>query len=194
MKNLIDKNAALQAFLVMNSMIFTASSNAAIDMDNISFYGGGDYGLSRVNNSDFDENNNSAVKLFVGGKLNDYIGIEGALNDFGRSENNGNSADLTGNTLAIVGFFPIAEQYEVFVKGGRLWWSNKLIVQNTFTDTLTGNENFYGLGAIYNYTDMLSLRAEFEWYKVEFALDQVGIDIDSSSHVDVANLGVAMKF
>lgn len=181
--------AALTASLI--SGFFMAPGFMSVAQAEPSYYIGGAAGLSRVNDSDFDENNNAALKAFVGGKYNDYIGIEGAVNDYGQSGGSGYSADLTGNTLAIVGSYPLADRVEVFVKGGRLWWREKVVVLNTFSDTKTGDNTFYGVGANFTLTDAIALRAEIERYK---AGTKIGNDIDGSAHVDVASIGVSMNF
>lgn len=181
--------AALAASLV--SVFFIAPTFISKAHAEPSYYLGGAVGLSRVNDSDFDENNIAAVKILVGGKYNDYIGVEGAVNDYGKSGGNGYSADLTGNTLALVGSYPIADRFEVFVKGGRLWWREKVAVFNTFRDTKTGDNTFYGVGTNFSLTETIALRAEIERYK---AGTEIGTDVDGSAHVDVASLGVSMNF
>ncbi len=185
-KNTKIMRATLALTMATGLMLTTNPANAEPG-----YYVGGAYGLSRVNDSDFDENNNSVLKIFVGGKYNDYIGVEGAVNDYGTSGQNGYSSDLTGNTIALVGFYPLADRFEVFIKGGRLWWRDKVVVFNTLSDTLTGNDNFYGVGVNFNLSEIIALRAEMERYKVG---DEIGFNADASAHVDVASLGVSMNF
>ncbi len=190
MLNLTNHTKIMRATLAisMTGALLLATNSANAEPG---YYVGGAYGLSRVNDSDFDENNISALKVFVGGKYNDYIGVEGAVNDYGTSGHNGYSADLTGNTIALVGFYPFADRFEVFIKGGRLWWRDKVVVLNTFSDTITGNENFYGVGANFNLSETIAIRAEMERYKVG---DEFAFNADASAHVDVASLGVSMNF
>jgi hypothetical protein len=172
--------------------MISAPTQAAMEMEP-SFYAGAAYGFGRVNNSDF-EDDNGVYKIFIAGKFNPYVGIEAAYNDYGDSENAGNTAELTGNTLALVGFLPINERFDVFLKGGQLWWRDKVTVLDTYSDTLTGDEYFYGVGANFHITEMIALRLEMERYKVELSSDEVGVDIDGSSDIDVASFGVSMNF
>ncbi len=161
------------------------------------FYIGGAYGQNSVNDSDFDDKN-PAMKIFAGGKFNDYIGVEGAINDYGEAENTGYSAELTGNTLAVVGFLPFMDCCNLFVKGGQLWWEDKVTVLDAFSDTLDGNEIFYGVGADFTLTDYktssIALRVEMERYKVELSQSEIGADVDGSSEVDVASVSVLFNF
>lgn len=156
-------------------------------------YVGGAYGQSRVNDSDFDDDN-QALKAFVGGKFNDYLGLELAANDYGNAEGNGYSSDLTGVTLALMVYLPLTDSFELFVKGGQLWWENDVKVLNTFDDTLDGEEIFYGAGMNFNFTETLSLRVELERYKVELSQSEIGVGVDGSSDVDVASVGLLLNF
>lgn len=156
-------------------------------------YLGVGYGASRVDNSDFDDDD-TAKKVFVGAKFNDYFGLEGAANDYGGTSDNGYSSELRGNTLALVGFLPLAESFEFFVKGGQLWWRDKITVLDTFRDTLSGDENFYGAGVNFNFGESVSLRLEMERYKVELSQDEIGVDVDETYDVDVASVGIAVNF
>lgn len=183
------KASALHAIAAITSVVFLPLSYAE---PLTPLYAGAEYGLGRVNDSDF-EDEDSAVKIFVGGKFNPYIGLEGAYNDFGKSENNGNSSEVTGSTLALMGIWPVSDNFELFVKGGQLWWRDKINVL-AFEDTVTGNENFYGLGANFYVNEMWSVRAEWERYEVKLTDDEVGVDIDGTSTLDVASVGVAVNF
>ena len=156
-------------------------------------YVGGAYGESRVKDSSFNDNDH-ALKLFVGGKFNPYFGLELAANDFGDASNNGFSSELRGYTLAAVGFLPIMDNIELFGKAGRLWWRDKLSVSDSFSDSYSGNDNFYGVGINFNSTKALSFRVEVERYDVSINSDNIGIDIDSSAKVDVLSVGIGFNF
>ncbi len=185
-------NIAL-AMTVGSSIVFATNSAWAEP----GFYVGGAYGQNSVNDSDFDDKN-PAIKIFAGGKFNDYIGLEAAINDYGEAERTGYSAELSGNTLAVVGFLPIMDCCELFIKGGQLWWKDKVEVLDTFSDTLNGNESFYGVGADFNLSESksssIALRLEMERYKVELSQNEIGADVDGSSDVDVASVSVLFNF
>lgn len=179
---------ALCATMGSASMMFAGHAAAEPGM-----YLGGAYGQSRVDDSDF-EDDNEALKVFVGGKFNDYIGLELAGNDYGESENNIYSSDLTGLTLALMVYLPLTDSFELFVKGGQLWWEADTEVFGTYDDTLDGEETFYGVGMNFNFTDTLSLRVEMERYKVELSQSEIGVGVDGSSDVDVASVGLLFNF
>lgn len=170
--------------------VFIAANNAFAEPG---FYVGGAAGMSRVNNSDFDDND-TAFKILAGGKFGDYVGIEAAVNDYGEAEGRGYSSELTGNTLALVGFFPLMDNFDLFAKGGQLWWRDKVTVLDIFRDTLTGNETFYGVGADFYFNKNIALRIEMERYKVELSRSEIGVNVDGDSDVDVASVGVSFHF
>lgn len=178
------------AFAVaMGSGLLAAASFASADPG---FYVGGEYGMGRINGGDF-EDDTSVLKAFVGGKFNNYIGVEGAAIDFGEAEDNGFKSELTGASLAVVGFMPFTDSFEVFIKAGSLWWENDLEVLG-FESSQDGTEFFYGAGLNFYFNKTIALRLELERYEVELSADEVGIDIDGTTDVDVASVGIVFNF
>jgi len=155
-------------------------------------YLGAAYGYSRVDNEDF-KDNNSVLKAFAGIKVLNFIGLEAAINDFGTSKGTGTSSELTGNTLAIAGFLPISDQFNIFAKVGNLWWENKISVLDTFNDTLSGNESFFGVGANLAVSDSLAIRFELERYDVKLSKSEVGTSFDRTFDLDVASVGISFS-
>ena len=188
-KNRVGTQPIALAMLAGAGLLVAGQASAA----ETGLYFGAAYGVARVDGSDFDEDDR-AIKVFVGGRLNDYFGLEAAANDFGKSSDNGVSAELRGNTFAAVGFLPMSERFELFAKAGRLWWRDKVKVGDSFRDTLDGSENFYGAGANFYVSDSLAFRLELERYEVKLSSSEIGFDLDGSFDVDVASLGVLINF
>lgn len=187
--NGMQKVAGIALAVSMASGLWVAANSATAEPG---FYVGGAYGLGRVNGGDF-EDDTSVLKAFVGGKFNDYVGLEVAVHDFGEAEDSGFSSELTGGSLALMGFMPFTDSFEVFVKAGNLWWENDLRFLG-FKSSQDGEEFFYGLGANFYFNPTLAVRLELERYEVELSSDEVGIDIDGSTDVDVASVGVVFNF
>lgn len=156
-------------------------------------YVGAAYGVSRVDGADFDDDD-QAAKIFLGGRFNQYFGLEVAVNDYGDSRDGEFSSELRGYTLAAVGFLPLNDRFELFAKAGRLWWKDKVRVGNSFRDTLDGNENFYGVGANFLVSDVMGFRLELERYEVKLSRSEIGVELDGSFDVDVASLGIFIHF
>ena len=182
-----NKQAALVALIVTagSSMSLAANADSGV-------YIGGAGGESRVNDSDFDDNNRVG-KAIVGGKFNNYIGVEAAYNDFGDGGNNGYTYDLTGETLALVGYLPFTDSFNIFAKVGNLWWDDDAKVLGV-SSRHDGEEIFYALGMNFNFTKVLTLRVELERYKVELSQDEIGPGVDGSFDLDVATVGVLFNF
>lgn len=181
---------SLIAFAVATgSGLLAATSSASADPG---FYIGAEYGMGRIDGGDF-EDDSQVLKAFAGGKFNNYIGVEAAAIDFGEAEDNGFKSELSGATLAVVGFMPFTDSFEVFVKAGNLWWENDLEVLG-FDSSQDGSEIFYGAGVNFYFNETIALRLELERYEVELSAEEVGIDIDVTTDVDVASVGVVFNF
>lgn len=100
---------------------------------------------------------------------------------------------MDGKTLAIVGFLPVNDRFGFFIKAGNLWWDADVTFMDLEED-FDGSERFGGIGGLFNFTDMFSMRAEYERYDVELEEDEIGVDVDSDSKVNVASLGLQFNF
>jgi OOP family OmpA-OmpF porin len=183
------KVTGLALSVAIGSGLWAAANTAYADSG---VYIGAAYGLGRVDGGDF-KDDTSVLKAFVGAKLNSYVGIEGGIHDFGGADNNGFRSDLTGKSLALTGFMPLGESFELFAKVGNLWWESDVKYLG-LTNGQSGRELFYGAGVNLNFNPSLALRLEFERYKVELTSDEVGINIDGTTDVDVASVGIVFAF
>ena len=136
-------------------------------------------------------NSNSGVS---GGKLNDCLGIEASVNDYGKLKNDIYTADLDGKTLTLVGFLPLTDSFELFIKGGRLWWDADVTVLNTLDHSYSGTEPVYGAGMQFNFSQAVSIRVEYERYDIDLTEDEVGVDVNGDSKADVASVGLQVNF
>jgi hypothetical protein len=186
---LLKKSVSAAVAIAIGSGLWVSSSAVYADSG---FYLGGAFGLARVDGNDF-EDDSSVLKAFVGGKFNSYIGVEAAIHDFNETSDGGFTSDISGQSLALVGFLPLTESLELFIKGGNLWWKND-IQFGSLKDSNDGTEIFYGVGANFYLNPNIAVRAEFERYEVELSSNEVGIDIDTTTDVDVASIGVVFSF
>lgn|SRR3990167_9926855 len=156
-------------------------------------YIGGAYGWEKLQDSDFEDDVNSK-KLYFGGKFNSYIGIEASVNDYGEAENDIYKAELDGKTLALMGYMPLTDSFELFIKGGMLWWDADIEVLDVLEDEFDGEEPFFGAGMQFNFSKALSMRVEYERYDVDLTEDEVGIDVRGETNADVASVGLQFNF
>ncbi len=177
------------AIVMMGAGSVCTSSAIAADS---AFYVGGGYGMSRVDNADFDDDTN-VLKAFVGGKFMDYFGVEAAALDYGSANDNDVKSDLTGYTVAAIGFLPFTDSFEGFLKVGNLWWENDIRLLG-LKYSFDGEELFYGAGFNFYFNKALALRVELERYAVQLSDNEVGMNIDEDIDVDVASVGVVFNF
>lgn len=184
------KPVARLALLVAAGSCFAVAARTALAEPGI--YIGAAYGVASLDGENFDDDT-QVLKAFLGGKFNDYIGAEVAASDFGEAEGSGYESELTGYSAALVGYLPLGERFDLFAKVGNLWWKNDFTVLG-FSDDVTGDELFFGLGAQLNFGEYVGLRIEWERYEVDLSSDEIGIDLDTTYDVDVASLGVVFSF
>ncbi|MBA3581991.1 MAG: porin family protein [Gammaproteobacteria bacterium] len=196
MKNFKTKQArnSVVALAITSGLLLTSGNVAAeSEFSKPGIYAGAAYGLTRVDNEEFDDDKDSAYKVLIGAKFNRHIALEAAINNYGSAEGPGYSSEFEGNTLALVGMFPISDVIEPFIKGGKLWWKNDVEILNVVNTEFDGDEVFYGVGANFNFDEHFALRVELERYKFELSQDDVG-NVDNSTDLDVASIGLVVSF
>jgi OmpA-OmpF porin, OOP family len=157
-----------------------------------SIYIGGAYGMARVDGGNFDDDS-PMIKGFIGGKFNHYIGLEAAANDYGEAKGSGYKTQLSGYTVALMGYLPLGENADIFAKIGKLWWQNDYNILG-YSNDATGNDVLYGFGLQLNLNESLAFRLEMERYQVEFSKNEVGLNFDETYDVDVASVGLVLTF
>ena len=140
-----------------------------------------------------EDNDDIGYKLFGGYKFNKYFAVEGGyfnLGKFGFTANTTPAGTFTGSgkfqglNLDAVGILPLSEKFSAFGRVGYIYTETKDTFSGTGAVTVTnpnpekkeGNYK-YGLGAQYDFTYNLGLRAEWERYRVNDAVGNKG-DID----------------
>lgn len=123
-------------------------------------------------------------KLFAGYKFNRNFAVEGSYADLGEASANSVvsaspygtgtvSQQFEAKTLAVaaVGILPLANYFNVFGKAGFHYWDAEWSVTSTLTglsgkasEDDNGTDLMYGVGAGFNVTNNLALRAEWEIY------------------------------
>jgi len=133
-------------------------------------------------------------KIFGGYNINQYFGVEMGYADLGETSIDMNitapvvgsgSGDVSvdGFAIAGVGSYPISDQVDVYAKIGAYFWNADLSIGglsgNVDDD---GTEVLFGLGAKYQFTEQVGVRAEWERYGAD--------DVD----VDLFSIGVVFEF
>jgi OmpA-OmpF porin, OOP family len=188
------------------------ASQAAIAQDS-GWYGGIGIGQSRAKIDDdriraglggvtsIDDNDrDTGFKLFAGWQLNRNFAVEGGyfrLGEFGYTAHTGfgsqvGSAKFQGGNIDAVGILPFTEKFSALGRVGLTYTQTK----DSFSGVgITGDaspsksEGNYkvGLGLQYAFTPALSLRGEWERYRVN---DAVG----NNGNVDMLTVGLVYRF
>lgn len=212
------KKAALLAALALSSGIALAEGNwyvggsagrASVDDQHvdrdIATLLRDDYGATSVHSSSDDTD--TSYKLFAGYRFNKNFAVEGGYADFGRFKASGGG--IIGTPIEVkgkidsyavfvdaVGLLPLNDRFSLFGKAGAAYTHTKLKVTGSwggFTDSISESDNEVvpklGIGAEYNFTKSVALRAEYEHYFNVGDKDKTG-----ESDVGVWSIGVKIAF
>lgn len=116
-----------------------------------------------VGSADDDRLNESetAFKVFAGYRFMKYLSGEIAYIDFGKYFDN--TVDRTGVAIQATGIVPVNQHFDIFAKAGAYHWTVEFDL-NPGTLEQDGGDFMYGLGAQYNISRRLGIRAEYEEY------------------------------
>lgn len=104
------------------------------------------------------EDSATGYKLFLGGNINQNLGAEIAVVDFGGVTDVGYDVNSTAMTLSAVGTLPVSEQLNLLGKLGFGSW--KFDAGSNGKDT--GTDLAWGMGAQFNLSSKVGMRAEYE--------------------------------
>ena len=134
--------------------------------------GTGLYVGADVGNADFGSDDDTAFKLYAGYRFHPNVAVEGGwaqLFDKGGSE-------VTSLELVAVGILPLAHQFSLL---GKLGFASVDVDTPLGGDTKT--ELTYGIGAQYDVTPMIGVRAGWQRY-------------DTDQEIDLLSVGVVVRF
>ena len=181
--------------IISAALVFPMAAQAEGDT---AFYVGASAGraeqkLSVTGGSEKDSK--TGYKAFGGYQFNKNVGVEIGYVDFGNySAKSGNvSADVktTAAYAAVVGTYPLNEQFSLFAKAGAT--ANQVKFSGSVGSFYVSEKKhntaaMFGIGAAYNFSKNLALVGEYETFgKV---LDETGIEIKGN----MASVGLRYAF
>ena len=144
------------------------------------FFFGGSYGIYQIDENALDEDD-SLFKGYFGSMFNSGLGIELSYVDFARASSQGSSFDADGYGVALLFGIPLADNFNIYAKGGLLFWD----AESNFAGVSSsddGDDPFYGAGLKFKLNKNVALRLEYERYKF------------SNVDVDAATVGIQGSF
>lgn len=157
---------------------------------------GAGYGLTKLKDSDFDEDE-AAKKAFAVVKFNEYIGLEAAYIDFDEASNDGLSLDADGKSLALIFEAPITPVFSLYAKGGQLWWDADASINSPLvsaSDDFDGRETFWGGGAKFRLAENLDLRVEYERFNFDISRNEIDVLQEDDIDMDVDFASISLQF
>lgn len=171
-----------------------AGSAQAMDMTLVPFVGAS-MGQSKVSDpfKNFTGNvddKDTAWKLFGGMEVTKNIAVELGYVNLGESSATAIKSKTAGASMHVVGMLPIGASFAVFGKGGFAILHTEIDSTNNALDVNdTDLEWGLGLGASYNITKSVAVRAEWERY-----FNVGDATTTGESDIDLMSLGLVIKF
>ena len=149
-----------------------------------------------------EDNENTGYKVFGGYQINRNFSVEGGYFDMGEFDYKANSTapagtsngtmEVKGLNLDLVGTLPVTEKFSVLGRVGGIYSETEgrfsgtaVAVPSSHSERNGGYK--YGVGAQYDFTESLAMRAEAERYRID---NSVGNDGD----VDLYSVGLVYRF
>ena len=158
------------------------AASPALAADEGGFYVGAGVGSFGIDVGGFD-GSDTGFKVFGGYGFNQYFGVDLEYLDGGTVEDRGFEIDVSGFNASVTGAWPVTEQFDVFAKLGMLFWDADFDVPGEGSDSDSGEDFSWGVGAGYDFTDNLGARIEYQ-----------GFEIEDTDTVDLISASVVWKF
>ncbi|MBS7457447.1 porin family protein [Coralloluteibacterium stylophorae] len=136
------------------------------------FYAGGKVGAASYDDDFLDEDDTS-FGVYGGFQFNPYFALEGSYTNFGDIEGSLTPPDLgTGSVeprsfgVAAIGMLPIGNQFSLLASAGlQSWEANPDDDLEDVVGDRDSTDPFYGVGAQFDFTSNVSLRAQYQRYE-----------------------------
>jgi OOP family OmpA-OmpF porin len=125
----------------------------------------------------------TGFKVYAGGRMNQWLGLEIGYTDFGRIRASGGEVDAWAIPLSLVAGVPFGERFSAFGKVGGLY--GRTDVSASLEELIeTGDKSgwgwTYGVGMAFAITPQIQLRADWDRHKLDFAGGREDVDMLSA--------------
>jgi opacity protein-like surface antigen len=125
----------------------------------------------------------TGFKVYAGGRMSEWLGLEIGYTDFGRINASGGEVDAWAVPLSLVAGVPFGDRFSVFGKLGGLYGRTDVTAS---LDSLieTGHKSgwgwTYGVGGAFALTPTIQIRADWDRHKLDFAGGREDVDMLSA--------------
>jgi len=198
--------------LIVTGILIAASATTLPTAlaQNSGFYGGGSVGQSKAENACDDlggigfsgscDDTDTGWKLFAGYQFNPNFAVEAGYVDLGKFTAAGTISGVPVSTsdeanlwqLVAVGTLPMGNNFSVFGKAGVHRWdldAKASVPGVSVSISENGTDFTFGLGARYDFTKSLGVRAE--WERFQSVGDE---NTTGESDVDLLSVGLQFRF
>lgn len=179
------------AVVCASAMVTPVHAQAPTNHNNTGLYIGGNYGLFKSRGDDF-EDENDYWEALLGFRFNSFLGLEANYANFGEFGGDLASAEVDGWGVAVVGFIPVSESFNIYAKAGQFFSTVDVEVAG-FQDDFDDEQIFYGLGVSFAVAEPLDIAVEYNRYKVEVDDSDWPIELNNSD-TDIDTLKVGLRF
>lgn len=181
--------------MLLGTLITAATISSAAFAEDTGAYAGLNVGIGKpdINTPNGEDKKSSAVGgAVLGYKFNQYMAIEGQYTGAGKvTDNVKGSAKVDAASLAMIGFLPLNDQFNLYGKLGVA--STKTTVTSSLSpiNDATHTGVTYGLGAEYNVNHNVGLRLGWDHYNA--AIKEVG-NHERDVNANVMTVGAVYHF
>lgn len=173
------KKRNLVAFILAGALAAPAASSLAATREAPSFYAGAGVGYFRAEEQEFFQEDlddeDVSYKFYAGGNFLPWLGAELGYVTFGEVGDAAGRFESDGWTAAALAYLPLQQPipWAPYLKVGQYFFDTERSFEDQeFTDD--GNDLFGGVGAMFQLTEVVDLRVEYERYQIN------DTDIDSA--------------
>ncbi|NOZ11600.1 MAG: porin family protein [Gammaproteobacteria bacterium] len=208
--------------LVGGTLLYTSSPSRAQQQTGPTHSGGGPYigagmGLAQYSDAgivadacsafgfscDADDSDRG-FKVFAGYEFGDYIAIEGSYANLGTTRAElpatiTTTAEVRTLNLGVVPRLPIGDRATIFAKAGISAWYADLTAESeslglSESGDGAGTNTTFGVGASYRLNNNVSLRLDWDRYKIGEDVKVDGATVNVGSDIDLFSANIALHF
>lgn len=149
------------------------------------------YGSFTSEGDDFDEDERYH-EFGLGSKLSKHFGVDATYTDFGKLSGENAEAEFNGFAANIVGYFPVSDYADFYLKGG-IFFAKLELKSGEFSESFKDELPTLGLGFNVKVSEPLTLFAEVSHYRISIDEDKLPENL-SQSDFEANAMKIGMRF